>query len=96
MSIIIRCIDVLWLEKSSGDIEAFDFFIHSDDIALFFKNMNLTNKDKRLLIKDNLVDIFPIFAVQYIAIDLSISAGIDINPCYLLVNVYLCFRIVLG
>ena len=55
--------------------------------------MDLTYENQRLLVKNKLVYILTFFLVDDVSVDLPISAGIDLNPRDLLINIYLLFRI---
>ena len=55
--------------------------------------MDLTYENQRLLVKNNLVYILAFFLIDDVSVDLPISAGIDLNPRDLLINIYLLFRI---
>ena len=55
--------------------------------------MDLPYENQRLLVKYDLVYILAIFLVDDISIDFPVSAGIDLNPRDLFVNIYLLLRI---
>lgn len=55
--------------------------------------MDLPYENERLLIKNNLIYILAFFLIDDVSVDLPISAGIDLNPRDLLINIYLLFRI---
>ena len=74
-------------------LHCFYHLVYFYDVALFFKDMDLTYENQRLLVKNNLVYILTFFLVDDVSVDLPISAGIDLNPRNLLINIYLLFRI---
>ena len=55
--------------------------------------MDLPYENQRLLVKYDLVYILAIFLVDDVSVDFPISAGIDLNPRDLFVNIYLLLRI---
>ena len=56
--------------------------------------MDLSNKDKGLIIKQNFIDILPTFFVQNRTISISIPICINFYPCYFFIDIYfICFKI---
>jgi hypothetical protein len=56
--------------------------------------MDLSDKDKSLIIKKNLVDVSSTFLVQHRTVSISITIGINLNPSDFIIDIYLiCFKI---